>query len=425
MADDPTRTAVVGLGYVGLPLAVTFAKAGFEVLGIDSSKERVAEVQAGKAATPDVAAGELAALVETGRITASLDFAEVRGAELVSICVPTPLSKSKDPDISHIVSACESLAPYLSEGTVVVLESTTYPGTTREIILPRFESEGFTVGEDLFLAFAPERVDPGNPDWNIANTPKVLGGVTEACGRKARELYSRALDEVHSVSSAEAAEMVKLLENTFRSVNIGLVNELAMVCERLGVSVWEVIEAASTKPFGFMPFRPGPGLGGHCIPIDPLYLSWKMRTLDYKVRFIDLADEVNSSMPAWVIGRVTHILNLSAKALRGSRILVLGVAYKANVDDVRESPAIVLYEKLGRLGAELQYHDPHVPRFDLEERTVEGIGLDAALAGRFDLILIVTAHDRVDHDAFADLRIPVLDARNALRGRHEPHIHRL
>jgi len=423
--NQQTKMAVVGLGYVGLPLATVFADAGFRVIGLDVSETKVDRVNRGLSVTQDIADDEVRRLVDRGLLSASTDFAEVADVDLISICVPTPLSKSKDPDISYIVTAVEALLPHVKKDTVVVLESTTYPGTTREIIQPRFEAAGFEVGEDLFLAYSPERVDPGNETWGIGNTPKVLGGITEECGSRAFALYARALETVICVSSAETAEMVKLLENTFRSINIGLVNELAMVCQRLGVSVWEVIDAAATKPFGFMPFRPGPGLGGHCIPIDPLYLSWKMRTLDYKVRFIDLADEVNSSMPEWVVHRAQALLNEHGKPVHGSKVLLLGMSYKANVDDVRESPAVEIYEKLAALGADVRYHDPFVPSFSLDGDTVTGVTASEAMEAPWDLIVIATEHENIDFHAFADREIPVLDTRNALKTREDAHVHRL
>ena len=416
--------AVVGLGYVGLPLATVFAEAGFKVIGLDISEKKVERINRGRSVTPDVPDSLVKALIDSGALVASTDFSLVKDAALISICVPTPLSKSKDPDISYIMDACDMLSAHVSKGSVVVLESTTYPGTTREVILPSFAAK-FTIGEDIFLAFSPERIDPGNPTWNVKNTPKVLGGLTEECGKRALALYEKALDKVILLSSAETAEMVKLLENTFRATNIGLVNELAIVCNRLGLSVWEIIDAAATKPFGFMPFRPGPGLGGHCIPIDPLYLSWKMRTLDYKVRFIDLADEVNSEMPQYVLRRVTEILNKDKKAVNGTSILLLGVAYKKDVDDVRESPAIDLLESLEELGARLSYYDPHVPEFEHGDKCYRGITLEEALNTTFDLILIATDHSCVDYQPFADLERAILDTRGILEGAKKPWVHSL
>ncbi len=422
--DRPTM-AVVGMGYVGLPLAEAFADAGFKVIGLDVSVDKCKQINSGRSVTPDVSDESVQRLVDTGLLEATTDFAKVSEVELISICVPTPLSKSKDPDISYIVRACESLLPHVRKGTVVVLESTTYPGTTRDVILERFEWAGFELGKDIHLAFSPERVDPGNETWNIKNTPKVVGGLTPKCGELARDYYARALDKVVLVSSAEAAEMVKLLENTFRAINIGMVNELAMVCEKLGLSSWEIIDAAATKPFGFLPFRPGPGLGGHCIPIDPLYLSWKMRTMDYKVRFIELADEVNSFMPHYVVGRVQDLLNTQEKALKGSRILILGMAYKADVDDVRESPALDLYEILSEKGARIAYHDPHVPSFRFGAEVIQGVAFEVAVADTYDLILVATGHKAVDYDAFADLGLLLLDTRNQLGHRKDEHVHLL
>ena len=423
--DRMPSMAVVGMGYVGLPLAEAFADAGFRVVGLDISVDKCAHINSGRSVTPDVSDESVQTLVESGRLRATTDFSVVSEVELISICVPTPLSKSKDPDISYIVKACESLLPHVSKGTTVVLESTTYPGTTRDVILERFEWAGFELGKDIFLAFSPERVDPGNETWNIKNTPKVVGGLTAECGKRAQDYYSKALEKVVLVSCAEAAEMVKLLENTFRAINIGLVNELAMVCDRLGLNAWEIIDAAATKPFGFLPFHPGPGLGGHCIPIDPLYLSWKMRTMDYKVRFIELADEVNSAMPHYVVGRAQEILNDLEKSLKGSRILILGMAYKADVDDVRESPALDLYEILSGKGVEISYYDPHVSSFRFASDVIEAVPLETALSKEHDLILVATGHTSVDYDAFADLGIPVLDTRNCLGHRDDAHIHPL
>ncbi len=417
-----TVQAVIGLGYVGVPLAVAFAESGFKVIGVDVSEEKVRILNEGKSVTPDVSDERVRALVEEGRLEATTDFSRVSEADLISICVPTPLSKSKDPDISYIVSACDAIVPHVREGAVVVLESTTYPGTTREIIQPRFEKKGFKVGENLFLAFSPERVDPGNEKWNIKNTPKVVGGLTRECGRRASELYGRALDTIVPVQEAESAEMVKLLENTFRAINIGLVNELAMVCSRLGLNAWEIIDAAASKPFGFMAFRPGPGLGGHCIPIDPLYLSWKMRMLDYRVRFIDLADEVNSFMPEYVVRRCGEILNEYEKSVKGSQVLLLGMAYKKNIDDVRESPALDLYEKLINLGARVEYHDPFVKSFRFHGESKEGISWDTVCKEGFDLILVATDHSETDYAALAARGVPILDTRNAFKGIEAEHI---
>ena len=425
MAENPTCMAVIGMGYVGLPLAAAFVDAGFDVVGIDISDAKCEKIMSGRTVTPDIPDEQVAAMVATGRLLATTDWSRISNAELVSICVPTPLGKHKDPDISYIVDACDAMLPHVGKGATVVLESTTYPGTTREVILAKFEEAGFTVGEDLYLAFSPERVDPGNETWHIVNTPKVVGGLTDRCTEKACSYYRQAIETVVPMSSAEHAEMVKLLENTFRSINIGLVNELAMVCHRLGLSVWEIIDAAATKPFGFMPFRPGPGLGGHCIPIDPLYLSWKMKTLDYKVRFIDLADEVNSSMPLYVVQRVGEILNTQKKAINGSRVLLLGIAYKKDVDDVRESPALDVFEELRQLGAEVEFHDPYVGSFRLGDERIEGRSVKDVMSANYDLICVTTDHSALDYAIYVEREIPMLDTRNALSDFAHPHIHGL
>jgi UDP-N-acetyl-D-glucosamine dehydrogenase len=407
------RAAVVGIGYVGLPLAVAFGEAGIAVTGVDVSSERVGELRSGRSCTPDVPDASVARLVESKKLAATSDYGALAGADCVSICVPTPLGKSKDPDISYIVGACEAMLPHLHEGMLVVLESTTYPGSTREILVPRIESRGLVVGRDIFVAFSPERVDPGNRRYHIRNTPKVIGGITPTCGELAVLHYRHAIETVVSVSSTEAAEMVKMLENTFRAVNIGLVNELAMVCEKLGLDAWEIIDAAATKPFGFMPFKPGPGLGGHCIPIDPLYLTWKMRSLDYKVRFIDLADEINSSMPEHVVRKAAAFLNEVSKPVRGSRILALGVAYKKNVSDVRESPALAVIRDLAKLGARVSYADPFVPELDVQGVAVPRVEPHPEAAAAFDLVVILTDHDGVDYAGLLRTGVPVLDTRNA------------
>ena len=360
IASREARVGIVGVGYVGLPLAVVFAEAGFHVTGFDLSADRVAQINAGNSYIADIPQATIARLRAEGRIAATTDYALLAEMDAISICVPTPLRKTRDPDISFIVNVTEQIARYLRPGQVIVLESTTYPGTTREVILPQLQASGLEVGRDYFLAFSPERVDPGREDWTTYNTPKVMGGVTPACLAVAKALYEQAIQRVVPVSSPEAAEMVKLLENTFRAVNIGLVNEVLLMCDKLGMDVWEVIDAAATKPFGFMKFTPGPGLGGHCIPIDPLYLSWNLKTLNYTARFIDLASEVNTDMPRYWVQRVQDALNDAGKAVKGSRVLVLGVAYKKDVDDVRESPALDIMHLLIEKGADVVYHDPHV-----------------------------------------------------------------
>jgi UDP-N-acetyl-D-glucosamine dehydrogenase len=412
----------VGLGYVGLPLSVEFASAGLRVLGFDLSREKVAAVERGESYIQDVPSDRLGPLVREGKIAASTDFNRLAECDAIIICVPTPLSKTKDPDLSMVVDAARAIAARLRPGQLVVLESTTYPGTTEELILPileerRVEGErGLKVGESFFLAFSPERVDPGNPRFHTRNTPKIIGGVTPACTAVARALYSRAIDTVIPVSGTRAAEMVKLLENTFRSVNIGLVNEVALMCSRLGVDVWEVIDAAASKPFGFMPFYPGPGLGGHCIPIDPLYLSWKLKTLNYRARFIELAGEINSAMPEYVLERVTRTLNDRERSVKGSRVLVVGVAYKRDVDDVRESPALDILRLLESKGARVSYHDPHVPELRLEEGTLLRSQDLLPAAREADLVLIVTDHRRTPYPELVEAARVVVDTRNATKG---------
>ena len=414
IASRDVTIAVVGMGYVGLPLATVFAEAGARVIGVDVSADRVAQLNAGESYVEDIPASLVARYVDDGRLRATTDFDALAEADAISICVPTPLGKTRDPDVSYIVSVCEQLATRIRPGQVVVLESTTYPGTTREIILPALEASGLTVGSDFFLAFSPERVDPGREDWTTKNTPKVMGGVTPACVEVATALYMIAIDTVVPVSSPEVAEMVKLLENTFRSVNIGLVNEVLIMCDKLGLDAWEVIEAAATKPFGFMKFTPGPGLGGHCIPIDPLYLSWKMKELNYNARFIELASEVNTSMPLFWTQRVQDTLNESSKAVKGSKVLVLGVAYKRDIHDVRESPALDILRLLEEKGADVSYHDPHVPSFSEHGQTMSSVtDLDAALAAA-DCVVIVTDHSSYDWEAIAAAAPLVVDTRHVL-----------
>jgi UDP-N-acetyl-D-glucosamine dehydrogenase len=405
---------IVGLGYVGLPLAVELAQAGYRVLGFDINPDVVDGINAGHSHVKDVTDGQLQAAMQCGRLSATTDMTRLSEPDAVSICVPTPLSKFKDPDVSYIVAATEAVKQRIRRGQAIILESTTYPGTTREIMLPALESTGLTVGKDFFLAFSPERVDPGNPNYGTRNTPKVVGGITPDCRRVAMALYQPAIDTLVPVSTTEAAELVKLLENTFRSVNIGLVNEMAIVCDKLGVDVWEVIEAAATKPFGFMKFLPGPGLGGHCIPIDPHYLAWKMRGLNYKTRFIDLAGELNTEMPMFWVRKLVEALNTQGKAVRGASVLVLGVAYKRDIDDIRESPALDIIRLLAGQGARVTYFDPHVPRFHEDGQEFRSVRLTPEVVAAADCVMVVTDHSAVDYRMIKEQAKLVVDTRNAI-----------
>ena len=413
LAGTPT-IGVIGLGYVGLPLAVAFADSGARVIGVDLDPRRVAGVASGESFIEDVPTAALAALVHGGRLRASTEVSDLKEADAVVICVPTPLGKSKEPDISFIVGAADAVASIIRAGQLVVLESTTYPGTTQEVLRPRFEARGLTAGEDFFLAFSPERIDPGNKKWTLRDIPKVVGGLTPACRELVATLYARITPQVVPVSGPETAEMVKLFENTFRSVNIALVNEFAIMCRKLGISVWEVVAAAATKPFGFMPFWPGPGLGGHCLPSDPYYLSWKIRMEGYEPRFITFADEINRHMPAYVVQLVTEALNDRARAVRNSRVLVLGVAYKPNVADTRDSPALEIIEMLAAKGARVAYHDPHVPRITVNGTRYESVR--AVHAAEHDVVLVLTAHDGYDWGAIVREAPLVIDTRNATGG---------
>ena len=411
--DRSAKVAVVGLGYVGLPLAVEFAKAGFTVIGYDVSQRVVDLLNEGKSHIQDVPAREVAALVKAKKFVATTDDARLGEVDAISIAVPTPLGKTRDPDMSYVQAAASTVSKHAHNGLLVVLESTTYPGTTREVILPAFTERGCVVGEDVFLAFSPERVDPGNPTYHTKNTPKVVGGITPACTDVAVALYESCIDTVVRVSSTETAELVKLLENTFRSVNIGMVNEMAIVCDKLGVNVWEVIDAAATKPFGYMKFTPGPGIGGHCIPLDPHYLAWKMRSLNYKTRFIDLAGEVNTAMPAFVVTKVARALNEDRKAVNGSRVLVIGVAYKKDIDDVRESPALDVMRLLEQDGAEVVFHDPFVPTIREDGHVIQGVALTDAEIEKADVVVIVTDHKAIDYQRLVDHAALIVDTRNA------------
>lgn len=413
--DLSAKVAILGLGYVGLPLATVLAEAGYNVIGIDPDGSKVDTLNQGISYIDDVETSLVKTLVKAGSLAATTDFEAVKDADAVSICVPTPLRKTRDPDLSFIISVADSIAPFMHSEMIVVLESTTYPGTTRELLLPKLiEGKDLKVGEDFYLAFSPERVDPGRKDWTTKNTPKVVGGVTQTCTEMASKFYQGAMDSVVPVATAEVAEMTKLLENTFRMVNIGLVNEIAIMCDRMGINVWDVIDAAATKPFGFMKFTPGPGLGGHCIPIDPLFLSWKLRSLNYTARFIDLASEINTGMPRYVVNKIQEALNNQGKALKGSRVLVLGVAYKPDIDDVRESPALDVLGLLLQSGSNVIYHDPYIPEvhhYDLDLSSVQDLMEEVKKA---DCVVIVTNHSEYDYQAIYEKAQCIMDARNAI-----------
>ena len=429
LKDKTARIAILGMGYVGLPLAVVFAEAGFTVTGVDPDKRKSDSINKGISYIPDILTERLAPLVKSGSLKATNDFSVLKEMDAVSICVPTPLRQTGDPDMSFILSATDELAKYMHKGMVVVLESTTYPGTTREVLLPKLgEEKGLKVGEDWFLAFSPERVDPGRLDFTTLNTPKVVGGITEACSEVASAWYGGAIQHIHPVSSAEAAEMSKLLENTFRMINIGMVNEMAIMCERMGVDVWEVIDAAATKPFGFMKFTPGPGLGGHCIPIDPMYLSWKMKSYQYTAHFIELASDINTNMPRYVVTRILNALNERGQALKGSRCLVLGAAYKPDIDDIRESPALDVIGLLQEKGALVDYHDPYIPSLTTHDGVIMRSVPDLMAAVRTaDLVIIVTNHKSYDYRAILSASKFIFDSRNALgkMGKDSPKVERL
>ncbi len=415
--DRSAHVVILGLGYVGLPLATVLANAGYKVTGVDLDKQKVDQINSGISYIDDVATSLVKKLVDENSLSATTDFSIVREADAVSICVPTPLRKTRDPDMSFIVSVSESIAPYVHEDMVVVLESTTYPGTTRELLLPKLiEKEDLVVGENFFLAFSPERVDPGREDWTTINTPKVVGGITAACTEMAAVYYEGAMENVVRVKTAEVAEMTKLLENTFRMVNIGLVNEMAIMCDRMGIDVWEVIDAAATKPFGFMKFTPGPGLGGHCIPIDPLFLSWKLKSLNYTARFIDLASEINTGMPRYVVGKVQEVLNRQHKTINDSKVLVLGAAYKPDIDDVRESPALDVIGLLLQSGANVSYHDPFIPELHHENVDLSSVPDLMAAVEEVDCVVIITNHSQYDYEAIYKKAKSIMDTRNALGG---------
>lgn len=409
---------IVGLGYVGLPLAMEFVRSGFCVHGIDVDELKVGQINRGISHVLDVQNETLKCALGTGRFRACSSYEGVAQSDCISICVPTPLRKTKDPDISYIIDATKNIRKYIHENMLIVLESTTYPGTTDEILIPEFQQGQYRIGENLFVAFSPERVDPGNPRFNTRNTPKIIGGATPRCTELARLLYEQAIERVIPVSSTAAAEMVKLLENTFRAVNIGLVNEIAIMCDKLSVPVWEVIEAASTKPFGFMPFFPGPGLGGHCIPIDPLYLSWKLKMLNYNARFIELASEVNANMPEYCVNKIAKALNQHRKCVNGSRILVLGVAYKKDISDVRESPALDIIRLLEKEGAEVDYSDPYVPELRTDGTAKKSVGVSGEILRSYDLVVLVTDHSCFDYLAIQHNASLVFDSRNAFKGNY-------
>ena len=426
--DRSAKIVILGLGYVGLPLATIFAEAGFNVVGVEPDKTKVDKLKRGKSYVQDVPSKKLEQLMQSGTLQATTDFSVLEEADAVSICVPTPLRKTGDPDLSYILDATDELAKYMHPGVVVVLESTTYPGTTREILLPKLtENSGLKVGEDFFLAFSPERVDPGREDWTTYNTPKVIGGITTTCTEVASLWYQQALETVVPVSSAESAEMTKLLENTFRMINIGLVNEMAIMCDRLGLDVWEIIDAAATKPFGFMKFTPGPGLGGHCIPIDPLYLSWKLRALNYTARFIELASEINTGMPRYVVSKIQDALNEHGLPLKGSQILVIGAAYKPDVDDIRESPSLDIIGLLRQKGAQVSYHDPYIPRISHDDYSLESVPDLVESVQKTDCAVIVTNHSIYDYQTILERAPLIIDTRNALgkAGKNDPRVVRL
>jgi UDP-N-acetyl-D-glucosamine dehydrogenase len=417
------RVGIVGLGYVGLPLATEFAKAGFHVTGIDVQQAKVDGLNRGESHVQDVSSEEVAGLVAKKRFQATTDFSVVRELDTINICVPTPLRKTKDPDMSFIVSAVEQIAKHFHPGLLIILESTTYPGTTDELLLPTFEKLGYKAGEDFFLCFSPERVDPGNPVYQTHNTPKVVGGITPACTEMGKLFFSQALEKVVPVSNTRVAEMVKLLENTFRMINIGLANEMALMCDGMGINVWEVIDAAATKPFGFMPFYPGPGLGGHCIPIDPFYLSWKTKQSGIEARFIDLAGYINGKMPHFVVEKVQDALNDHGKAVKGARVHIVGVAYKRNIDDMRESPALDIILLLKKLGARISYSDPYVPQLKLDGVSLKSEPMTSA--GNADCAVIVTDHSDFDYQALLNSSRLIVDTRNAMKAFQSEKIVRL
>jgi len=414
--NKEARIAIIGLGYVGLPLAVAIAEAGFHIVGIDKNEERIKSLRRGESLISDVDSTRLKETIKSGKLTPSLDFAGVKDSDAIIICVPTPLTRHREPDTSYIVEATGSIVPHLRKGQLIVLESTSYPGTTEELIKPRLEAQGFEIGKDIYLAFSPERIDPGNKEYTLQAIPKVVGGVTENCTKVAKALYEQVIHAgVYTVSSPKVVEMAKLLENIFRNVNIALVNELAQLCDRMNIDIWEVIEAAKTKPYGFMPFYPGPGVGGHCIPVDPFYLSWKAREHDFRTHFIELAGEVNTNMPAFVVSKLARLLNRRKQPLNGAKILLLGIAYKADIADTRESPALKLLSLLKREGAVVSYHDPYVPQVTLGGKLYESITLTEGVLQAMDAVVLVTDHSVFDYNFIADHCKLLLDTRNAVK----------
>jgi len=425
IGNKTAKIAVIGVGYVGLPLAIEFAKEGFNVTGIDTDPRKVEAINNGSSYIRDVEKEELIPLVQSGRLRATLDYSLLKDIDAISICVPTPLNKTKDPDVSYILDAADKISKFVHAKQLIVLESTTYPGTTRELILPILEETGLKVGEDFYLAFSPERIDPGNKFYKTRNTPKIVAGITPKCTEVAKLLYQQVIDTIVPVSSTETAEVVKLLENTFRSVNIALVNEVAIICNKLKLNVWEVIEAAATKPFGYMSFYPGPGLGGHCLPIDPSYLSWKLRTLDYRARFIELASEINTEMPYFVTNKIIDGLNGFRKSVNGSKILVLGVAYKKDIDDIRESPALDIIKILKEKGAEVIFNDPNVPFIKTDELKMSSVVIDEELLKKMDCVVITTDHSGYNWEWITENANLIVDTRNATRGINKEKIIRL
>lgn len=427
LREREAKIAVIGLGYVGLPLAVEKAKAGFTVVGIERKKKRVDMVNQGKNYIPDVINLELERVVEEGKLRATQDFEVISKVDVICICVPTPLTKNKEPDVQYIQGVTDKFIPYLRKEQLIVLESTTYPGTTEEVILPRLQRKDLKVGEDFYLAYSPERIDPGNKKYRMNNIPKVVGGITKRCTYLARVLYEQVVKEkVYSVSSTRVAEMEKLLENVFRNVNIALVNEMTLLSNRMGINIWEVIEAAKTKPYGFMPFYPGPGLGGHCIPIDPFYLAWKAKEYDFNTRFIELAAEINNRMPYHIVDRLSRVLNEHRECLNGSKILILGVTYKKNIGDLRESPVLKIIQLLEEEKAKVSYHDPHIPNFLFQNRRYESVKLRKDAIRSADLVLISTDHDFYNYEEIVEEAKLVFDTRNATRnvtrGRDKIHL---